>query len=214
MTKGDLMLPMYRSCWNPYLIVCTALLMASLWVQSAKAQGYLKNSEIALSAFGQFTTTANSNGVKVTPLDSLGGQITFRHVYHPWLGYEAGYGYTRFSDRYSSYPFAIQHNTHEFEASYLLSAPGLLGVRPFGLVGVSALLYSPTLNGGQNASAQVRPAITFGLGAEVPLLTSHFGMRVQYRGLYHPTPDYGDPRFKSNTWRISNEPAVGVYLHF
>lgn len=212
MAKGDLMLAKYR-WWKPSVLFA-ALLVASLFAQSANAQGYLKNSEVALSAFGQFTTTTDSNGVKVTPLHSLGGQATFRHSYHPWLGYEIGYGYTRFSDDYSSYPFKVQHNTHEFEASYLASAPGLLGVKPFGLLGVSALLYAPTLNGGQRASAQARPAITFGLGADFPLLTSHFGMRVQYRGLYHQTPDYGDPRFKSDTWRISNEPAVGVYLHF
>jgi hypothetical protein len=210
---GDLMFEMYQSWWKPSLMFA-ALLAASFSAQTANAQGYLKNSEVALSAFGQFTSTVDSNGIKVTPMDSLGGQATFRHVYHPWLGYEIGYGYTRFSDRYSSNPFAVQHNTHEFEGSYLLSAPGLLGVRPFGLAGVSALLYSPTLNGGQRASAQARPAITFGLGADFPLLTSHFGLRVQYRGLYHPTPNYGEARYKTDAWRISNEPAVGVYLHF
>lgn len=213
MAKGDLMLAKYPDWWKLSLIFA-ALLLASLFTQPAGAQSYLKNSEVALSAFGQFTSTVDGNGIKVTPLYSLGGQATFRHVYHPWLGYEAGYGYTRFTDRYSSYPFAVQHNVHEFEGSYLLSAPGLLGIRPFGLAGVSALLYSPTLNGGQNASAQARAAITFGLGADIPLLTSHFGMRLQYRGLYHQTPDYGEAQFKTGTWRISNEPAVGVYLHF
>lgn len=207
------MLGMYRSWWKPSLIFA-ALLSASLLAQPADAQSYLKNSEVALSAFGQFTSSSNGNDIEVKPLASLGGQATFRHVYHPWLGYEAGYGYTRFTDRYSSYPFAVQHNTHEFEGSYLLSAPGLLGIRPFGLAGASALLYAPTLNGGQNASAQARLALTFGLGADFPLLTSHFGVRVQYRGLYHQTPDYGEAQFKTGTWRISNEPAVGVYLHF
>lgn len=206
------MLAKYR--WWKSSLIFAVLLMASLFAQTASAQSYLKNSEVALSAFGQFTSSSNGNGIQVNPLDSLGGQATFRHDYHWWLGYEAGYGYTRFTDRYSSYPFAIQHNVHEFEGSYLASGPDLLGVKPFGLLGISALLYAPTLNGGQNASAQAKAAITFGLGADVPLLTSHFGMRVQYRGLYHQTPDYGDPRFKTGTWRISNEPAVGVYLHF
>ncbi|QNI31053.1 outer membrane beta-barrel protein [Alloacidobacterium dinghuense] len=204
---------MYRSCWKPSLMFA-ALLVASLFAQPASAQSYLKNSEVGLNVFGQFTSSSNGNGIEVKPLDSIGGQATFRHVYSPLLGYEAGYGYTRFSDRYSSYPFAIQHNVHEFEGSYLLSSPSLLGVRPFGLAGVSALLYAPTLNGGQNASAQARAAITFGVGGDFPILTSHFGLRVQYRGLYHQTPDYGDPRFKTGTWRLSSEPAVGAYLHF
>ena len=207
------MLAMYRSWWKPFLMFA-ALLTASNLTQPAKAQTYLKNSEFGLSAFGQFTGSSSGNGIDVDPQASIGGQVTFRHVYHPWLGYEAGYGYTRFTDNYSSYPFGVQHNVHEFEGSYLLSAPGLLGIKPFGLAGVSALLYSPSLNGGQRASAQARPAITFGLGADFPLLTSHFGLRVQYRALLHPTPDYGDAIFKTDTWRISNEPAVGAYLHF
>lgn len=207
------MLAMYRSGWKPSLIFA-ALLVASLFAQSASAQSYLKNSEFGLSAFGQFTSSSNGDGVEVKPLASLGGQGTFRHIYSPLLGYEAGYGYTRFTDKYSSYPFSVQHNVHEFEGSYLLSAPGLVGIKPFGLAGVSALLYSPTLNGGQNASAQARAALTFGVGADFPLLTSHFGMRVQYRGLYHQTPDYGQTIYKTGTWRLTSEPAVGAYLHF
>jgi hypothetical protein len=212
MTKGDLMLAKYR-WWKPSFIF-VALLVASLFVQSANAQAYLKSSEFGLSAFGQFTTSSSGNGIEVDPLDSLGGTATFRHVYHRWLGYEAGYGYTRFSDRYSSYPFGVQHNTHEFEGSYLMSAPSEKGIKPFGLAGVSALLYAPTLNGGQRASAQARPAFTFGVGADFPLLTSHFGMRIQYRGLYHQTPDYGEAIYDAGSWRLTSEPSVGAYLHF
>ena len=205
------MLAKYR-WWKPSFIFVA--LLAVSFAQSARAQAYLKNSEFGLSAFGQFTSSSSGNGIDVNPLSSLGGQATFRKIYHPWLGYEAGYGYTRFTDRYSSYPFSVQHNTHEFEGSYLASAPSLLGVRPFGLVGVSALLYAPTLNGGQRASAQARPAITFGVGANFPLLTSHFGMRVQYRGLYHQTPDYGEAIYHTGAWRLTSEPSVGAYLHF
>jgi hypothetical protein len=194
-----------------------ALFVASFCVKPAQAQSYLRNSDIAVSAFGQFTSTTDGDGVKVSPNDSVGGQAAFRHVYHPWLGYEASYGYTRFTDNYSSYPFGVQHNVHEFGGSYLLTAPKhlpLFGIKPFGLVGISALLYAPSLNGGQRASAQARAAINFGVGADMPLLTSHFGLRVQYRGLYHQTPDYGESIFKTDTWRVSSEPAIGVYLHF
>lgn len=208
------MLAMYRS-FLKFSFFAAALLVASLSAQNASAQTYLKNSEIGVSALGQFTGSSNGNGIDVKPGNSLGGQATFRYVYHPWLGYEIGYGYTRFADNYSSYPFAVQHNVHEFEGSYLATLPfSVVGVRPFGLAGVSALLYAPTLNGGQRVSAQARPAIAFGLGADFPLLTSHFGVRVQYRALFHPTPDYGEAIFKTDTWRVSSEPAVGLYMHF
>jgi hypothetical protein len=208
------MLAKYRS-WPAFFFV--ALFVASFFVEPAHAQTYLRNSDIAVSAFGQFTSTADGNGIKVTPTDSVGGQAAFRHVYHWWLGYEGSYGYTRFTDSYSGYPFAVQHNVHEFGGSYLLTAPKhlpLLGLKPFGLAGISALLYSPSLNGGQRASAQARAAINFGVGTDIPLLTSHLGLRLQYRGLYHETPDYGEPQFTTGTWRLTSEPAAGVYLHF
>lgn len=214
------MLAKYRSCRKPSILF-VALVVALVSHRPAqaqtraKAQSHFHNDDVSISVFGQFTNSSNGDGVSVNPLDSVGGQATFRHVYHPWLGYEAGYGYTRFTDRYSSYPFAVQHNLHEFQGSYLFSGPlNLHLVQPFGLVGVSALLFAPTLNGGQNASAQARVAISFGGGANIPLLASRFGMRLQYRGLYYQTPDYGEAIYKTGTWRLTSEPAVGVYMKF
>lgn len=211
------MLAKYWSCRKPSFLFA-ALIMVLIshdpGQAQTKTQRHLHNDDVSISAFGQFTNSSNGDGVSVNPLDSVGGQATFRHVYHPWLGYEAGYGYTRFTDRYSSYPFAVQHNVHEFQGSYLFTAPNLHLVQPFGLGGVSALLFAPTLNGGQNASAQGRFALTFGGGANFPLLASRFGMRVQYRGLYYQTPDYGEAIYKTGTWRLTSEPAVGVYMKF
>ncbi|GEM_PF-4548562 len=207
------MLAKYRSSF--FLLVALFGLLVS--VPAAEAQNpvrALHNSDVSLSAFGQFTSSSSGDGITVNPTKSIGGQAAFRHVYHPWMGFEASYGYTRFADRYSSTVFSVQHNVHEFAGSYLVSAPNLLGIQPFGLVGISALLYSPTLNGGQRASAQAKPGINFGLGVNVPLLTSHFGARVQYRGVYHGTPDYGAALYKTGTWRLTSEPMVGLFLKF
>ncbi|HEX3436974.1 MAG TPA: hypothetical protein VHT24_09410 [Pseudacidobacterium sp.] len=208
------MLANFRSWWKPSFFLAT-LLVALFSIKPAFAQtGILHNSDVSVSAFGQFTNSTSGNGISVDPTRSVGGQAAFRHVYHTWLGYEALYGYTRFTDRYSSVVFPVQHNVHEFGGSYLMSGPNVLGIQPFGLAGFSALLYAPSLNGGQNASSQGRPAFTFGLGANFPLLTSHFGARVQYRGLYHPTPDYGQAQYKTSTWRLTSEPAAGLYFKF
>jgi hypothetical protein len=212
---GDLMLAHYRS-WmkSSFFFVALFGLLSVPAMQAQNPAHALHNSDVSLSAFGQFTSSSNGDGVTVDPTKSIGGQAAFRHVYHPWMGFEASYGYTRFTDRYSSTVFPVQHNVHEFGGSYLVSAPALLGIQPFGLAGVSALLYSPTLNGGQRASAQAKAAIHFGIGANIPLLTSHFGARVQYRGLYHGTPDYGAAQYKTGTWRLTSEPMVGLYLRF
>lgn len=207
------MLAMFQNWRKPSLAIA-AIVAASFFAPMAGAQKILSNSDVAVSAFAQFTGDSTGDGITVHPLKSGGGQAAFRHVYHPWLGYEASYGYTRYTDRYTSSPFDVQHNVHEFSGSYLITTPRVLGIQPFGLAGVSALLFSPSLNGGQRTSAQARPGVNFGVGVNLPVLTSHLGVRIQYRGVMYKTPDYDDPLYKTGTWRLTNEPAVGAYLRF
>jgi hypothetical protein len=174
----------------------------------------VRNSSISVSAFWQRTPSVTGNGVTVDTTRSLGAQAAFRHSYHWWMGYEASYNYTRFSEHYSARPSAIQHNLHEFAASYLVSGTSLLGFRPFALGGVSAVVFSPTLNGGQRVSWQGEPGVNFAAGIDHSLLTSHFGVRIQYRGLYAKAPDFGEPQLKSDKFRLTSEPMAGLYLRF
>ncbi|MBT9331663.1 porin family protein [Paracidobacterium acidisoli] len=178
------------------------------------AQQVLRNSDVSLSAFGQFSSDVSSNGIQQTTTKSLGGQAAFRHSYHWWLGYEASYGYTRYAERYTGQVFSYQHNAHEFGGTYLVQGPHALGLQPFGGVGVSALIFSPSLNGGQHAEWQGRTAVNFTVGINHPLLTNHIGVRLQYRGLYYKAPDFGQVALKTNSFRITSEPTVGVYLKF
>lgn len=190
------------------------LLFVAGFAPQSHAQNPLRHSEISVSGFGQFTSGVTGNGVSVDTTRSVGGQAAFRHSYHWWMGYEASYGYTRFSEHYSNSPFAIQHNMHEFGASYLVSGVSLLGFRPFALAGISAVVFSPSLNGGQKVSWQGEPGLNFGAGIDRSLLTSHFGVRLQYRGVYLKAPDFGEPQLKSDKYRLTSEPLVGLYLRF
>lgn len=198
------------------VLVCTALLLvAAAFTPQASAQSALKNSEISLGAFWQRTPSVTGNGMSVDATRSIGFQAAFRHSYHWWLGYEGSYNWARYSEHYSSArPFAVQHNMHEFGASYLINGTSVLGFRPFALGGISAVVFSPTLNGGQNVSWQGEPGINFGAGVEHALLTSHFGVRLQYRGVYYKTPDFGEPQLKSDKYRLTSEPMAGLYLRF
>lgn len=180
----------------------------------ARAQNYLKNSDVSVGVFGQFTPRTSGNGITDTPTVSVGGQAAFRHTYHWWLGYEGSYNYTRYAERYSVLPYTVQHNTHEFAGSYLVSVPGALGVHPFVFGGLSALVFSPSLNGGQNTSWQGELAENFGGGINIALLSSHFGLRLQYRGVYHKTPDFNQARLNTGTSRLTSEPTAGVYFRF
>ena len=176
----------------------------------------LKNFEAAASIFGQFTGTTNGNGIKDSPTDSLGGLATVRQSLHPWLGYEVNYSYTRFTERYSTIPFGVQNNVHEVSGAYLVQGPTIpiLGLQPFGAVGVGGLIFLPTTVGGQKYGKQTRVPVLFEFGVNYPILTSHLGLRLQYRGLSYKTPDFNATLLTTGTRRITSEPSVGAYLRF
>jgi hypothetical protein len=195
------------------------LLLILLWTSSewhsATAQT-VKNLEGAVNIFGQFSGTSNGNGIQDKPTDSLGVLATVRQSFHPWLGYEVNYGYTRFSERYSTVPFGVQNNLHEVSGAYLLQAPTLpfLGLQPFGAVGAGALVFLPTTVGGQKYSQQYRVPLLYEVGVNYPILTSHLGLRFQYRGLLYKTPDFKSALITTNARRQTAEPSVGAYLRF
>jgi hypothetical protein len=181
---------------------------------AARAQKALRNDDVAVGGFYQFTSNASGNGITDTASKSLGGEASFRHSFHWWLGYEAAYDYTRFSEFYTGQPFAYQHNLHAFSGSYYVHGPKALGIRPFAVAGISAVLFSPTLNGGQNVSWQARPGADFGAGINYPLLGSAIGLRLQYRGLYYKAPDFGLTPLTTNSYRLTSEPMAGFYIRF
>lgn len=193
--------------------------VSAVVVPSVHAQNALKNNDVAVSGVFEFTQTTSGNGITDTASKAGGGEAAFRHSYHWWLGYEAAYTYTRYHEDYTGVPgypeqvFGVQHNQHEFSGSYYVHGPTML-IQPFALAGFSGVLLSPSLNGGQNVPYQWRPGVNFGVGANLPLLTSHFGLRVEYRGVYYKAPDFGDSYLATNAMRLTSEPMVGAYIRF
>jgi opacity protein-like surface antigen len=192
------------------------LLTSSPWLGHRASAQTLKNLEGGINFFGQFSQSSNGNGVQDSPTDSLGVVASVRQSLHPWLGYEINYGYTRFSEHYSTTPFGVQNNVHEATAAYLLQAPTIpiLGLQPFGAVGVGGLLFLPTTVGGQKNNQQWRVPLLYEVGVNYPLFTSHLGLRLQYRGLVYKTPDFNSAQLTTNTRRQTSEPSVGAYFRF
>jgi hypothetical protein len=189
---------------------------SSTWLGNRAMAQTLKNFEGAVSVFGQFSATSNGNGIQDKPTDSLGALATVRQSLHPWLGYEINYGYTRFTERYSTLPFGVQNNLHEVSGAYLIQGPTIpiLGLQPFGAVGVGALIFLPTTTGGQKYGQQTRVPLLYEFGVNYPLFTSHLGLRLQYRGLLYKTPDFNAPLLTTNVRRQTSEPSVGAYFRF
>jgi len=198
-----------------FACLCLALLAGLLFSPAAQAQKALTNNDLSFDGFYQFTSTASGNGISDRTTHSAGAAGFFRHSYHWWLGYEAGYEYTRFTEYYTGQIFGIQHNQHEFSGSYYVHGPHTFaGIQPFALAGVSAVVFSPSLNGGQNVPWQARPGINYGAGVNVPLLTSYFGLRLEYRGVFYQAPDFRQANLTTNAWRNTSEPTGGVYFRF
>lgn len=181
---------------------------------AARAQKALHNDDLSIGGFYQFTSNASGNGITDTATHSLGGEAAFSHSYHPLMGWQASYNYSRFTEHYTGAVFGYQHNLHVFNGDYYVHGFQALGLRPYAMGGISAIVYSPTLNGGQNVSWQARPGANFGAGVEMPLLTHNFGLQLQYRGLFSKAPDFGLTPLTTNSFRITSEPTAGIFLHF
>lgn len=194
----------------PLAVASAALLLTS----PALAQKNLRGLDVSINAFGQFTGTKSGNGVTDKPSRSAGVLISVRKSYKPWLGYEVNWSYTRFSEAYSTFPFSVQDNLHEFTAAYLIQSPKLLLFQPFATVGSGLLFFLPTTVGGQHQNLQIRPPLLYEVGVNLPLVTGHIGARLEYRGLLYKTPDFGSPFFKTGTRRQTSEPAAGIYIRF
>ncbi|HEX4309861.1 MAG TPA: hypothetical protein VHZ25_07520 [Acidobacteriaceae bacterium] len=189
---------------------CFALLLGS----AAQAQKALHNDDVSIGGFYQLTSDASGNGISDTTTRSLGGEAAFRHSFNPLMGYEASYDYSRFTEYYTGQPFGYQHNLHQFNGDYYIHGARAFGVQPFAVAGISAVIYSPSLNGGQNVAWQARPGANFGAGINMPLLTSYFGLRIQYRGVYSQAPDFSQAKLTTNAWRLTSEPLAGIYIRF
>jgi opacity protein-like surface antigen len=178
----------------------------------------IRNLDGALSVFGQFSGTSNGNGIEDKPTYSSGVLATGRQSLHFWLGWELNYSYTRYAERFKAptYGIQVQDNMHEVTGAYLVQGPTipLLGLQPFGAVGVGALVFLPTTVGGQRYNQQTRVPILYEVGVNYPILTSHLGLRLQYRGLSYKTPDYNAEQTTTGSRRQTSEPSLGAYFRF
>jgi opacity protein-like surface antigen len=200
------------------LLLLLFLSTSSAWLGNRATAQTLKNMEGAVSVFGQTSGTSSGNGVQDKPTESIGALATFRQSFHPWLGYEVNYSYTRFGERYSTSPYGVQvqNNLNEVSGAYLVQGPSLpiLGLQPFATVGTAALIFLPTTTGGQQYGQQTRVPLLYELGVNIPILTSHIGMRFEYRGLVYKTPDFNSVQLTTNATRQTSELALGAYIKF
>lgn len=189
-----------------------SIYLAAVFCTAARAQ-----TSIALSAYGAFSGTTTSNGVKESPSNSAGGLIELRHISNPIIGWEVTYSYNRANQVYSCTfsgcsvptPAPISASAHEITADWVPSIH-IANLRPFGVLGVGLLLNEPT-SGQSNTTSSKQAVYVYGAGLDWGLLP-HIGLRLQYRGNLYKAPNLSTLFGSTGAFTHTAEPMIGVYF--
>lgn len=204
---------------NRMVMAAVAALAASLCGVTLRAQ-----TSVALSAYGAFSGTTTANGVQQSPSNSAGGMVELRHVANPILGFEGTYSFNRANQTYSGSILcpgggpvcgpatraAIKADAHELTLDWVPSI-GLANFRPFGVLGIGALLNVPS-SGQSNTQTSTKAVYVYGAGLDWGLLP-HLGLRLQYRGNLYKSPNVTQLFTSVDKFTHTAEPMIGVYFN-
>ena len=168
--------------------------------------------------------------------NGTGGLVQLRYTKSPLLGAELNYSFARYTTNFNPLPAAngsvcsvtnpppcvvvqggVQANANEATLGYVAHGPVLtsFGLKPFIAAGAGSTVFTPTLNGGsQGLYKQARLTYYYAAGVEAPLLTSHFGLRAQFRQSFYLLPDFTANFLTIKQRTNSIEPSFGFYLHY
>src|SRR6266851_7860939 len=179
----------YKYMWRKGVL---SLVTIAIFTAAALAQE--SRSEISVQGTGFFTKDSNGQGIRQKATDTGGFLVGYRYNLNRWLAAETHYGFARNTQEYSSLGTSgIQSDVHQFTGGlvFKLPHPGLFRVNPYLLAGGGALLFNPRDNSlVAGAETQARGAFVYGGGADF-LLSRHFSLRTEYRGLVYKSPDFG-----------------------
>lgn len=174
-------------------------------------------SQVTIQGTGLFATSLKDQTPSYDATNSGGFLAGYSYQFNRNFGVEGNYGYSRNTQNYIalSGPTSLQSDIHEATGSLVWHIPTSIGrFRPYALGGGGVLVFNPTnkfLVSG--ADQQTRGAFVYGGGANFDI-TSHFGVRTEYRGLAYKAPD-----FQLNTLNIDKfthlaQPSIGFYFRF
>lgn len=188
--------------------------------------------DLGISGKGEFTSSTNGTNylgqsVNLKPSNTLGALVTVRYTRSPLVGFEYNYSYARYTDDFTitnnsstvagstASVLGVQTNVTEYTFGYVAHARRqYYGVTPFASIGAGSTAYRPTKGGGQGNTPQARATYYYSVGADMPIINDHLGLRASFRQTFANAPDY-----QQNYWRIyqraiSTEPTFGFYVRF
>jgi hypothetical protein len=201
----------------------SAFLFAAVFALGSAAS--LAQTDVALSLYGAFTPSTNSDIIRQSPSNAAGGLFELRHIVKPWVGYEGTYSFNRANQSYVPLSFAcpvsgvlpcsapltakVKADANEVTADWIASVK-LANLRPFALLGGGYLFNVPT--GGQLATNKADKVVfVYGAGLDWGLLP-RIGLRFQYRGNLYKAPDVSQIYTSSGKFTQTAEPMIGIYF--
>ena len=191
------------------------VLLLAILIISLIAFAQDSKSDLSVNLTGTYTKNSGDSFVSQGATKSAGFLASYRFSFTPHQAVEANYGYSKNSQNYFNGDFtSVQAGLHELTGAYVLKATGSR-FSPFALAGTGALVFSPTSNVDPflGASTQARAVFLYGAGADYNL-SSHFGIRAQYRGLVYKAPDFGISGLQTDVVTHTAEPSIGVVFRF
>jgi hypothetical protein len=193
---------------------------AQAQTQSTALNRQLERLDLSVSGIGVFnrpstgtvTVNAQPTPLTITPGNTLGALITLRYIVKPWIGFEGNFSYARYTEKFSTIG-GVQQNAREYTLGYVAHTPPVLGIRPFVSIGAGSTAFRPTPGGGLGLLEQARATYYYSVGAEKDV-SSHFGLRAQFRESFFLAPDYGQNYLTILKHTTTFEPGVGFFLRF
>jgi len=174
--------------------------------------------DVTLLGFGQDSGKTNGNSIRNGTTSSGGGMLIYRQSPRWWFGYEATYGYTKFTDTYYDDTYRVKHTNNELTLAYLMKSPDYRGYRVFGTLGAGIMSMDPVQYGGivvlyGKPVTQTVPMFLYTIGVE-RRITQRISARVQYRDDVYKDPDFKQPTLDTTRLRSSKVPGVGISYRF
>lgn len=195
------------------------MLLGTLMLLASAGFAQESRQDASVSAIGVFAPQINGNAVQYNTTATVGFLGSYRYMLTPRSALEMNYSFAQYSTRYSTSflpNVRIHTRQQEITGAYVYNFRNYRNFNPFLEAGVGGLIFTPIRDfGTTNLDTKQNFSIgaLFGGGVAYELSPS-WDVRVEYRGIFVKTPDFGLTNFKTNRWEVISLPAVGVAYHF
>lgn len=192
-------------------------LLCLLPVLAATAFAQESRQDVSASFIGTYQPTVIGNAVTQTSTFGKGVLLSYRFMLTPTSALEANYQYSRFTDSYvTSFSNAHFHTFMQEGSIAYVHSFVYKKFNPFVEGGVGMLTFAPVDDTSTSTLAAAHSKAFSGLfgGGIAYELSPSWDLRVQYRGQYFKSIDYGLTQFHTNRFYLMSQPAVGFAYHF